>query len=60
MYKHFVKIFETFRIADIDKPSDVKTTTPAVEERPRKAPKDDGTGDNEEEEDEEVNFLLIL
>lgn len=59
MYKQFAKIFEAFRIADIDKPSDAKTDSASTEERPRKAPKDDGTGDIDEEEDEEVQNCYL-
>ncbi|KAK6622383.1 Splicing factor 3B subunit 2 [Polyplax serrata] len=53
MYKEFAKIFDAFRIADMDKPTDAKTDATSTEERPRKAPKDDGTGDIDEEEDDE-------
>ena len=58
MYKQFAKIFEIFRISDIDKSSDAKTDSGTSEERPRKAPKDDGTGDIDEEEDDEVTFEI--
>lgn len=54
MYRQFAKIFETFRIAEPDKPFDSKAVV--VEERPRKAPKLED--DDIEEEDEEVRKYL--